>query len=82
MGIVDYLAAWKLLSNLSQLVLHTIERGYRINFGSPVPQFNGVASTQGSPEQALVMEQEVNTLLRKEAIERVPYLERKSGFYS
>ncbi len=34
------------------------------------------------PEQALVLEQEVNTLLRKGAIEVVPPLDRESGFYS
>ncbi len=34
------------------------------------------------PEQALVMEQEVSTLLRKEAIEVVPPLDKESGFYS
>ncbi len=34
------------------------------------------------PEQALVMEQEVNTLLRKEAIEVVPPRNIESGFYS
>ncbi len=34
------------------------------------------------PDQALVMEQEVSTLLRKEAIEVVPPLDKESGFYS
>ncbi|KAL0165959.1 hypothetical protein M9458_037803, partial [Cirrhinus mrigala] len=34
------------------------------------------------PEQGLVMEQEVDTLLRKEAIEVVPSHDRESGFYS
>ncbi len=41
-----------------------------------------VNSTLVGPEQALVMEQEVNTLLRKEAIEVVSLHERESGFYS
>ncbi|XP_059371000.1 uncharacterized protein LOC132108312, partial [Carassius carassius] len=44
--------------------------------------FNGVTPTVVGPQQALVMEQEVNTLLRKEAIEVVPPLDRESGFYS
>ncbi len=39
-------------------------------------------SHAGGPEQALVMEQEVKALLRKEAIEVVPPHERESGFYS
>ncbi|XDV14274.1 hypothetical protein PO909_002450 [Leuciscus waleckii] len=41
-----------------------------------------VLSTLVGPEQALVMEQEVETLLRKEAIERVPPPSRESGYYS
>ncbi len=44
--------------------------------------FDGVTPTLVGPEQALVMEQEVSTLLRKEAIEVVPPLEKDSGFYS
>ncbi len=43
---------------------------YRIQFGSRPPHFNGVIPTLVGPEQALVLEQEVETLLRKEAIER------------
>ncbi len=34
------------------------------------------------PEQGQVMEQEVYSLLVKEAIERVPPPDRESGFYS
>ncbi len=34
------------------------------------------------PEQGRVMEQEVHSLLVKEAIERVPQPDRESGFYS
>ncbi|KAI2658754.1 Transposon Ty3-G Gag-Pol polyprotein [Labeo rohita] len=79
--LVDYLAAWKLLPNVSAWVLRTVERGYRIQFGAP-PPFNGVFPTVVSPEQGLVMEQEVETLLRKEAIEVVPPQDGESGFYS
>ncbi|KAL0173095.1 hypothetical protein M9458_033406, partial [Cirrhinus mrigala] len=39
------------------------------------------SSHSGGPEQGLVMEQEVDTLLRK-AIEVVPPHDRESGFYS
>ncbi|KAI2646546.1 Transposon Ty3-G Gag-Pol polyprotein [Labeo rohita] len=80
--LVDHLAAWKLLPNVSAWVLHTVERGYRIQFGAPPPPFNGVFPTLVGPEQGLVMEQEVATLLRKEAIEVVPPHVRESGFYS
>lgn len=37
-----HLAAWKLLPNLSQWVLHTIKKGYRIQLGFWPPWFNGV----------------------------------------
>ncbi len=73
------MAAWKLLANVSRWVLHTVARGYRIQLGAPPPPFNGVIPTLVGPEQALVIEQEVNTLLRKEAIEVVPPLNRCPG---
>ncbi len=53
-----------------------------IQFGSRLPLFNGVFPTLLGPEQALVMEQEVDTLLRKEAIKVVTPRDRESGFYS
>ncbi len=80
--LVDYLAAWKLLPNVSRWDLQTVEKGYRIQFGAPPPPFKEVFLTLVGPKQALVLEQEVNTLLRKEAIEVVPPLDRESGFYS
>ncbi|KAI2662393.1 hypothetical protein H4Q32_001228 [Labeo rohita] len=80
--LVDYLAAWKLLPNVSAWVLRTVEKGYAIQFGAPPPPFDGVFPTLVGPKQALVMEQEVETLLRKEAIEVVPPHARESGFYS
>ncbi|KAI2662194.1 2-oxoisovalerate dehydrogenase subunit beta, mitochondrial [Labeo rohita] len=80
--LVDYLAAWKLLPNVSAWVLRTVEKGYAIQFGAPPPPFDRVFPTLVGPEQALVMEQEVETLLRKEAIEVVPPQDRESGFYS
>ncbi len=60
-------------------VMHTAEQGYRGALPAP---FNGVTPTLVGPEQALVMEQDVSTLLRKEAIEVVPPLDKESGFYS
>ncbi len=80
--LVDCLVAWKLLPNVSRWVLQTVEKGYRIQFGAPPPPFNELFLTCVSPEQALVLEQEVSSLLRKEAIEVVPPLDRESGFYS
>ncbi|KAI2668522.1 Transposon Tf2-11 polyprotein [Labeo rohita] len=65
--LVDHLATWKVLPNVSAWVLHTVERGYRIQFGAPPPPFNGVSPT---------------LVGRKEAIEVVPPHDRESGFYS
>jgi len=67
---------------VSRWVLQTVERGYRIQYGSPPPRFNWVIPTLVGPKHALVMEQVVDTLLTKEAIEVVPPHERESGFYS
>ncbi|XP_048024136.1 LOW QUALITY PROTEIN: uncharacterized protein LOC125253920 [Megalobrama amblycephala] len=80
--LVEYLTAWRLLPNISQWVLRTVEKGYAIQFGSRPPRFAGVLPTVVGPEQALVMEQEVKTLLEKEAIEHVLPLDRENGFYS
>ncbi len=80
--LVDYLAAWKLLPNVSRWVLQTLEKGYRIQFGAPPPPFKRIFLTLVSPKQVLVLEQEVISLLRKEAIEVVPPLDREYGFYS
>ncbi|PTA42288.1 hypothetical protein C8054_31520, partial [Micromonospora sp. RP3T] len=54
---------------------------YNNNDNEKTP-FDGVFPTLVGPEQALVMEQEVETLLRKNAIEVVPPHDRESGFYS
>ena len=80
--LVYFLVEWKNLPNVSQWVLHTIERGYAIQFRSRPPRFSGVLRTVVGPEQSLVMEQEVTTLLQKGAIERVPPPSRESGYYS
>ncbi len=70
------------LGTISRWVLQTVEKGYSIHFGAPPPPFKGLFLTCVNPEQALVLEQEVSSLLRKEAIEVVPPLNRESGFYS
>ncbi len=73
------MAAWKLLLNVYRWVMHTVIQGCH---GALPLHFNRVTATLVGPEQALVMEQEVSTLLRKEAIEVVPPLDKESGFYS
>lgn len=81
--LLDNLAVWKLLPNVSQWVLFTMKKGYRIQFRFRPHHFNGVRPTMVGPEQALVMDQEVKTLLVKGAKESVPPPERESlGFTS
>ncbi len=40
--LADFLTVCKRLPNVSQCVLKTVERGYRIQFCSCLPRFNGV----------------------------------------
>ncbi|KAL0151251.1 hypothetical protein M9458_053442 [Cirrhinus mrigala] len=75
-------AAWKLLPNVSQWVLHTVEKVTEFSSALRRLLSTGFFPHLWAPEQALVMEQEVNGLLRKEAIEVVPPHDRESGFYS
>ncbi len=75
---ISCVAAWKLLWNVSRWVMHTVKQGY--HSALPLP-FNWVIPTLVGPEQVLVMEQEVSTLLRKEVIEVVLPLDKESGFY-
>ncbi len=80
--LVEFLTAWELLSNISHWVLQTIEKGYQIQFGSCPPRFMRGLSTEVAPQQVLVMEQEVKSLLEKGAIEYVPHSNRETVFYS
>ncbi len=66
--LVDYIGAWQCLPNISPWVLRTVERGYRLQFIYHPPKFNGVVWNLVHPEPGRVMEQEVHSLLVKEAI--------------
>ena len=66
--------------SMSPWVLRTVEKGYRLQFDFRPPKFSGVIWTAVNPEHGRVLEQEVNSLLVKEAIERVPTPDRESGF--
>lgn len=80
--LVEHVEAWRNLLNISPWVLRTVEKGYRIQFEYRPPKFNGIVHTIVSPEQAGVMDMEVQSLLVKEAIEIFPPHERETGFYS
>ncbi|MGL5156227.1 MAG: hypothetical protein ACRC9H_15100, partial [Aeromonas veronii] len=76
------MSEWKNLAKVSQWVLQTVGEGYLIQFKSRIPRFNGILPTVVDSEQALVMAKEVQALMQKEAIEKVPPHCRESGFYS
>ncbi len=72
--VTHFLVVWKLLPNASQWVLHTVWVQDSVQVSSASVQWG--ISLFGGPEQALVMEQEVDTLLRKDATEVVPPCDR------
>ncbi len=77
----EKLAAWKLLPNISPWVERTVDKGYRIQFAYWPPRFNGVVSSSVKPERVHLLTQELQALLEKGAIERVPLPDRGSGYY-
>ncbi|KAK3556472.1 hypothetical protein QTP70_008336 [Hemibagrus guttatus] len=78
----DNLAAWRLLPGVSQWVLDTVKKGYRIQFATRLPQFQGVLPTIVSTCQISFLQEELLFLLRKGAIEYLPLPDQGSGFYS
>ncbi len=80
--LVEFLAVWRNLPNISHWGQQTIEKGYQIQFRSRPPRFMGVLSTEVVPQQVLVMEQEAKALLEKGTIEYVPHSNMETGFYS
>ncbi|KAK3569625.1 hypothetical protein QTP86_002587 [Hemibagrus guttatus] len=78
----DNLAAWKLLPGVSQWVLDTVKKWYRIQFATHPSQFQGVLPTIVGTYQTSFLQEEILSLLRKGAIEYVPIPDLDSGFYS
>ncbi len=74
--------AWQRLPDVSQWVICTIRHGYTIQFRIEPPPFSGIFPTTVRPGQAMVLRQEIVSLLEKGAIEELPPTRRKSGFYS
>ena len=60
-----------------------INRGYTLQFASPPPRFNGIVETVlSSQDQRLALQSELQELLVKNAISKVPRGEENRGFYS
>ncbi len=69
--LVEYIGAWQCLPSISPWILRTVQRGYR------PPKLNGLGLDCGAPRAGSGDGTEKFT----EAIERVPPLDRESGFH-
>ncbi|KAK7907218.1 hypothetical protein WMY93_015830 [Mugilogobius chulae] len=63
-------------------ILSTISRGYRLQFAVKPPTFNGVLVSAARGDAAQVLEDEITSLLHKQAIRIVPSSDHQRGFYS
>lgn len=63
-------------------VLATISQGYRLQFTTKPPPSNGVVQSVATGESAVVLKDEISSLLRKRAIRMVPEAESHHRFYS
>ena len=63
-------------------VMLSVSRGYRLQFATKPPRFNGVLMSVAEGEAALVLQNKFDSLLLKRAIRVVPIEESQQGFYS
>lgn len=56
----------------SDWVIRTVTKGYRLQFASTSPHFNGVVPSRAWGDRALVLKEEITTLQSKGAIQVVP----------
>ena len=66
----------------SNWVIKTVTAGYRLQFASTPPRFNGILQSQARGEKASVLQEEITSLKDKMAIQIVPPEHNQSGFYS
>ena len=62
--------------------LEVVRQGYALEFEGPPPTFQGVRVTRANGDRARFLREEIQSLLLKNAIERVPPGEVEEGFYS
>ncbi len=78
-----FLHEWERLPGVSLWFLRTIRSGYTLQFGRNPPRFDGVHLTVvNSASKASFLQQELSSLLQKEAIEEVPQSDGERGFFS
>ncbi len=79
--LVQRLESWLTLPSLSHWLTRTIRLGYVIQFARRPPKFNGVLETSVAVRNAPVLREEIAVLLAKDAIEPVPPVDMRQGFY-
>lgn len=75
-----FIRHWEKITN-DQWVLSILKNGYKLEF-LKIPLFQGIRKTKISPENVDILKNEVDTLLQKDAIEKVSPKNSHSGFYS
>jgi hypothetical protein len=63
-------------------ILSMVSQGYRLQFAMKPPRFNNVLVSMASGDSARILEDEISSLLRKQAIRAVPNEQAQQGFYS
>ena len=66
---------------MDKWVLSIIKEGYKLEFIKK-PIFQGIKQTQVSIENEHIMQEEIDSLMQKNAIEMVPKTNWTTGFYS
>lgn len=67
---------------VSNWMLKTITKGYRLQFASTPPSFSGVLHSRPQGKEALILQEEIEALKSKGAIRVVPPEQCQAGFYS
>ncbi|VDI39259.1 Hypothetical predicted protein [Mytilus galloprovincialis] len=78
--LTHFLQEWEQITQ-DQWVLSIIKDGYKLEFLQK-PPFQGIKKTVVSTKNLDILNLEINSLLEKGAIEKVPVKERMTGFYS
>ncbi|GAA6095931.1 uncharacterized protein LOC125138511, partial [Tachysurus ichikawai] len=76
-----HVTAWLSVS-APDWVIHTVTRGYRLQFVRSPPRFNGVVWSRTDRSSAHILTDEISSLLAKRAIRVVSPLLSDQGFYS
>ena len=79
----EHYSEWQRVCLMDKWMDRIISRGYTLQFASPPPRFNGIVETiLSSQEHCLALQSELQELLGKNAISKVPEGEETQGFYS